>query len=178
MKEAQPISRKRRFAVVCGIAVGGIALDQLTKLIAIRALKGGPTHVFLGDIFRLTYAENEGAFLSLFANLPDFARFLLLTGFNSVILLVVLGVLFFRERLAPHALWALALILSGGAGNLIDRIFRDGRVVDFMNLGWPGPPFAIRTGIFNVADLAIVAGLAVMVVFEFRQPQRTEKTSG
>jgi signal peptidase II len=175
MSEAQPISRRRRLAVVGGIALGGVVLDQVSKVIAIRTLKGGPTHVFFGDIFRLTYAENEGAFLSLFANLPDLARFLLLTGFNSLILVVVLAVLLFRERLAPHALWALALILSGGVGNLIDRIFRDGRVVDFMNLGWPGPPFAIRTGIFNVADLAIVAGLVVMVLFEFRG---ADKASG
>ncbi|MBH0192527.1 MAG: signal peptidase II, partial [Nitrospira sp.] len=49
--------------------------------------------------------------------------------------------------------------LSGGVANLLDRMFYDGRVVDFMNLGIGG----FRTGIFNVADVCITAGVLLLI---------------
>jgi signal peptidase II len=54
----------------------------------------------------------------------------------------------------------MVLVAAGGAGNLVDRIVRDGRVIDFMNLGL-GP---VRTGIFNMADVQIMAGLALLLL--------------
>ena len=54
-----------------------------------------------------------------------------------------------------------ALIIGGGLGNLIDRILNQGAVIDFMNIGI-GP---IRTGVFNVADLAILAGIFIFAAF-------------
>ena len=59
---------------------------------------------------------------------------------------------------------AIALVVGGGLSNLIDRLVNEGRVVDFMQLGI-GP---LRTGVFNVADVAIMGGLAVMLVVVFR----------
>ena len=58
----------------------------------------------------------------------------------------------------------IALVVGGGLSNLIDRLLNEGRVVDFMQLGI-GP---LRTGVFNVADVAIMGGLAVMLVVVFR----------
>jgi signal peptidase II len=65
---------------------------------------------------------------------------------------------------------ALGLLLAGGVGNLIDRINQNGHVTDFLNVGI-GP---VRTGIFNVADMAIMAGAGLLFWLSFRQEQARE----
>ncbi len=56
---------------------------------------------------------------------------------------------------------------------VIDRIFRNGEVVDFMNIGMPWGPFQIRSGIFNIADVAIMAGLFLMIGVELFLPAKS-----
>jgi signal peptidase II len=84
---------------------------------------------------------------------------------------VVLGALavwMFRKRdLSRGELLGASLMLAGGIGNLIDRVFRDGTVIDFLHLGTA----QIGTGIFNVADVAITAGVAVLAIVHFRTPK-------
>jgi signal peptidase II len=55
---------------------------------------------------------------------------------------------------------AWSLVLSGGVGNLLDRVLHDGRVIDFMNLGRGN----LRTGIFNVADMCITFGVLLLIL--------------
>lgn len=150
-----------------------IALDHATKYIAIQTLAQDPGRIiafpakwYPHDLFRFQYAENTGAFLSLGSQLSDGARFWLLIGLNSVILAAVSIYLLIRPELSVTVTISLALLLAGGLGNLIDRIFRDGRVVDFMNLGIGYERWSLRTGIFNIADLAIVFGLLMLIGFE------------
>jgi len=162
--------RLTRGLVVLGILVVSVGLDQWTKYLAIEHLLGQPPIIYFNDVFRFQYATNTGAFLSLGSQLPDGLRFWLLTGLNGVILVGVGAFLLLKTHLSMGLTWALALILSGGLGNIIDRIRHDGKVIDFMNMGWPWWPMEIRTGIFNVADLAIVAGLILMVGIEIFRP--------
>lgn len=161
-----PLPRARRVRLVVWIVVASLALDHLTKWLAIVWLKPIPPIIYIGDLFRLQFATNSGAFLSLFAGLPDAARAWLLIGFNALILGGVAVYLFSKKPISRASAIALALILSGGVGNLIDRAFRDGLVVDFMNVGISIGSFSIRSGIFNVADLAIVGGLILLVATE------------
>ena len=171
------MSYKQRLGLVAGILVISIVLDQITKRMAIAWLMDSPPHIYLGDFFRLQYAENTGAFLGLFGQMSSSARTLLLVGFNAVILTAVSVYLALpRERMTIVVI-ALALILSGGIGNLIDRIAYSGIVVDFLNMGLPWVSirgWEPRTGIFNIADLAIVGGLLLMIVAEFLKPDDTE----
>ena len=134
-------------------------VDQGTKYIAKEQLRGEGRISMAGDIFRLQYSENTGAFLSMGANLPEPLRKGLFTGLVAVILVVFLIYLIRNNGLNRAAIVAGALMFSGGVGNLIDRIFNDGAVVDFLNLGYG----TIRTGIFNVADMAIMAGLFLFI---------------
>lgn len=160
--------RKRITLIVC-ILVVCLAADHATKHMAMAWLKGSPPIIYLGDVFRFQYAENTGAFLGLFGRLSETVRSVLLVGFNAVILVAVSGFLFFSRDLNKMVTVSLALILAGGVGNLIDRLFYGGHVVDFMNLGLPWihiRGWEPRTGIFNVADLAIVGGLVLMVAAE------------
>lgn len=134
--------------------VATIALDQLTKVWAMGALRGAPGHSFAGDLFRLEYAENAGSFLSLGDRLPPALRVAIFVVAVGVVLgaLVIYGVV--KPGLGLGTRIALLAIAAGGLSNWVDRVIRGGRVVDFMNLGLG----SLRTGIFNVADLAIVFG--------------------
>ena len=171
--------RGNQILLIVAIVTIGLFLDHASKWWAIQSLKDTGGHSYLGDLFRLQYAENTGAFLSLGSALPASLRFWLLTGLNSIILGIVAVVLVTRKSLLPSMVWALSLILSGGVGNLIDRIFRDGRVVDFMNMGIPWGPIQIRTGIFNVADVAIMLGLFIILAAEiFRKAPEDGEAAG
>lgn len=164
---------KKRITLVAAIVVASVVLDQITKRMAIAWLMGQPPIIYLGDFFRLQYAENTGAFLGIFGQLSAMARTLLLIGFNSLILIGVSIYLLRPQPVSRLMAIAFALILSGGIGNLIDRIAYNGIVVDFMNIGLPFVSLGgwePRTGIFNVADMAIVGGLVLVVLAEFLKP--------
>jgi signal peptidase II len=151
-----PARLARRAALLAAIA-SCVALDQVTKALASASLAPGARHSFLADTVRLELAHNSGAFLSLGASLPAGIRAHLFTWFVG---LLVLGALWFafRARTPTRAAAGAALVAAGGLGNLWDRIATGGWVVDFMNLGL-GP---LRTGIFNVADVALMAGVALI----------------
>lgn len=138
-----------------------VGCDQGTKYAAKHFLEGRQTLSYMGDIFRLSYTENSGAFLSLGAGLPENIRQALFVVLVSIFLF---GFLFFvirNNELNLLAVSSSALIIGGGLGNLMDRIINQGAVIDFMNVGI-GP---IRTGVFNVADLAILAGIFIFAAF-------------
>jgi signal peptidase II len=154
------VSLVQRVAIMAGVLVSSIGLDQYTKRIAIEALRHKPGHSFLGDTFRLQYAENDGAFLSLGGNLPELPRFWLLTVGVGLMLLGIVIFALWSKKLTPAMVAGYALIASGGLSNWVDRATNNGRVVDFMNMGIG----RLRTGVFNVADLAIIAGIVVLLL--------------
>lgn len=131
-----------------------IGCDRVTKEQAVTHLKGQESLSFLNGFFNLTYHENSGGMLSLGSNLPETIRF---TIFITLVGLVLIGGLVYILAKPMNKLGFTAglLILAGGFGNLYDRAINDGRVVDFMLLQL-GP---LQTGIFNVADIAIMVGL-------------------
>ncbi len=103
----------------------------------------------------LLYTENRGAFLSLGSNLPGHWRVTIFDGFVALTLVVAIIVLFRGLLQSSADRIAVALLVAGGAGNLIDRIRFRGRVTDFLLLSI-GP---LHTGVFNVADMAITAAV-------------------
>lgn len=159
--------RAGRLALLA-LALLTIACDRMTKQAAEAALSGGARRSFLNDVVRLEYVENAGAFLSLGASLPPWARTGLFTIGAGACLLAGLA-LSLRQRWSPRAALGLTLVAAGGASNLIDRLAR-GTVTDFMNVGI-GP---LRTGIFNLADVAITLG-AVLVVLGGRPGARPDQ---
>jgi signal peptidase II len=135
-----------------------ILLDRWTKrLVAARIPMF--THIqIIPGFFRLTHTENTGAAFSLFADSPSHWKTGLLIGF-SVIAMVIVSVLLWRQRSALTITGiALSLILGGAVGNRWDRV-ASGRVVDFLlvyvkQYQWP---------VFNLADSAIVIGAGLLV---------------
>lgn len=143
-----------------------IACDQATKHIAATTLSGTSGRSFLADTVRLEYVENAGAFLGLGADWPSWVRTALF-GIGNAVLLFALAVLAMRLHWSRPALVGVALFAAGAASNLADRLAA-GKVVDFMNVGL-GP---LRTGIFNVADMAIMLGAGIVVFAGHRFARR------
>ena len=147
--------------------------DQVTKTIARQSLTGTEPIQLFNDIFRLQYAENPGAFLSLGATIPENMRYWLLTVMMGIFLVGMMYYLIKSRKINRPNTIALSAILGGGFGNLIDRIFNDGRVIDFLNLGI-GP---FRTGIFNVADIAITLGVFWLSILSIINGYYNKKTN-
>ena len=143
--------------------VATVGCDRVTKHMATTSLAGERGRSYFSDTIRLDYVENTGGFLGLGASLPRTARTALFTIGTGLMLLVLVGA-------AVHFHWrggllmGAALILAGGASNWVDRVIR-GSVVDFINVGI-GP---LRTGIFNVADVAIALGIALLILRQREQ---------
>lgn len=148
--------------VVLFAALATIGCDRVTKHVAASALPGAPGRSLLGDTVRLQYAENTGGFLGLGAEWPRAARTVFFTIGNGA-LLGGLAIVALRFRWRGAALIGVTLFVAGGASNLLDRIAY-GRVIDFLNVGL-GP---LRTGIFNVADVAILLGAILVALGEVR----------
>lgn len=156
MSESMPQSARIRWMV--GLTVITVLLDQASKFYAVAQWKGQPPQSYLWDLFRISYAENKGAFLGLFGNLPEATRWAILVTGNSVLMLALAGYLIVGKKVTPWTFYTFALVFAGGVGNLIDRI-RINAVIDFLNLGI-GP---LRTGIFNIADMAITGGFFMLL---------------
>jgi signal peptidase II len=139
-----------------------LALDQATKLMVMGSLVAYQDVIPLTGFFNLVHVHNTGAAFSLFADQPGWQR-----GFFATVAVIATGVILYllkKTRGQPLFCGALALILGGAVGNLIDRVLY-GHVIDFLDfyLGtwhWPA---------FNVADSAITVGAALLIWDSFRK---------
>ena len=158
------ISGMSRVVLIIFIVLLNIGCDQQTKQIAkdnLEHVAGG--YSYLNDMFRLVYAENNGAFLSAGSDWPPIMHTLFLKVIPLVLLIAMFIYTLFSGKVNIRQALALSFIIGGGASNIIDRIFYGGSVVDFMNLGIG----TLRTGIFNFADVSIMIGLFALLIMNF-----------
>ena len=157
-----------RFALVA-IALVTIGCDRVTKQAATVMLAGAPVRSYLGDTVRLAYAQNTGGFLGLGADWPSPVRTGVFTVGTCILLLWLLAAAS-KRRWSSVAMLGITLFAAGASSNWLDRVLH-GSVVDFLNVGI-GP---VRTGIFNVADVALMLGIALVVLTEARgRPELTD----
>lgn len=154
MSQSDAKQRRNLSLLLLGIVCVVIGIDQLTKAWAESRLGDGEVIPVLGELLQLRLVYNPGAALSI-AN-----------GQTWLITIFVVGISIAIIRLIPRLrsrwwLWAMGLVLAGGIGNLIDRLFREpgfgrGEVIDFIDYA----------GFFvgNVADIAIVGGAGIAIV--------------
>jgi signal peptidase II len=147
-----------KLCLIILLAFSTIGCDQVTKIAARDLLPSIGSVSYLNNFIRLEYAENTGAFLSFGAKLSPNLRFWIFTVAVSLFMLLLVTHLASR-KLDLMSIIAYSLILGGGVGNLIDRLIR-GAVIDFLNIGIG----ELRTGIFNIADVAIVTGVFLLIV--------------
>jgi signal peptidase II len=144
----------RRLRLLLSVAAVVLALDIVTKVLAVTLLPPGQPVSIIGDTVTWTLVRNSGAAFSM------------ATGYTWVLTLIATGVvvgIFWMGRRLVSPWWAvgLGMILGGAMGNLVDRFFRApgplrGHVVDFLSVGW--------WPVFNVADPSVVGGAILLVV--------------
>lgn len=144
--------------IALAVVAALVGLDQIVKIWAIDNLKGQPSIELIkfGDnnILNLTYLENDGA---IFGSMSGMRWILIVLP-----IIMVAGCVFLMFKLGKtnkFITWILALIVAGGIGNLIDRIFRDGKVVDMLEFKF------VDFAVFNVADCFITVGAIIMIIY-------------
>jgi signal peptidase II len=155
----------RSILLVLVISLSCVGCDRYTKSLAREDLEPGRPLSYFGGFVRLQYEENAGGMLSVGSEFPESLRFWVFTVTVGLFLLGILSVVCIHPRLSEGDRLAAALIAGGGFGNLIDRLLYDGAVIDFLNIGI-GP---IRTAVFNVADIAVLSGAALLFFRHLRR---------
>ena len=166
------MSPLKRSLLILVLLISCIGCDRITKDLAQQHLAAQPPLSWFQNTVRLEYAENAGAFLSAGAGLSRKSRMILFQFLPGTFLF---GLFLFLWRSGDGSVAWLAgwcLVLSGGIGNLWDRVIHDGRVIDFMNVGIG----SLRTGIFNMADLCITTGVLLLIA-QTLWPQRVSSAS-
>ncbi len=132
-----------------------IFLDQLLKWLVVSQMKPFDTTALISGVLSITYLQNTGAAFSLFTG-----NSLVLAVVTFAILAVVLYIVLAKKTTKTSILVCLSMIMAGGIGNLMDRLFR-GFVVDYIDLKiWPFDHFAV----FNFADCLVVVGTFALLI--------------
>jgi signal peptidase II len=139
-----------------------IFLDQFTKFLVRHYVQFYERYLFLHDHFYITHVENSGAFLGAGDTLTGNLRTILLNLLPLVAVLYGLWFIFAKKDLNRTTLLAVILVVGGGLGNVYDRIVH-GTVTDFLFIDF----VIFHTGIFNVADMCIMAGLFIILIQSF-----------
>lgn len=142
------------------IIIAGILLDRITKIWAASALLENGDIVIINGFFSLSYLENRGAAFGIFQN-----RVYLLA---AVTVVVMLGMLYYILKQKPESRLlriSFAMIISGGLGNLYDRIVYK-YVVDFIMFHYRDVYYFPS---FNVADMTLVAGTGLLILYMIKE---------
>ena len=135
-----------------------VSADQLIKIWAVSDLKGAGSVPFIKigstEILNLNYLENDGAVFGSFSGM----KFMLI-GVTAVMIIVCTVFMIKNYKNSKFLAWSLMLVISGGIGNIIDRIFRDGRVIDYFEVR------LFNFAIFNFADCCVVIGVILLFVY-------------
>ncbi len=138
--------------IVLGFSALIVLIDYVLKLLVINNLKNISAITIIPGLFSLTYVENKGAAFGILSN----ARWIFILFTIAVIVFLI--IFMFRKRPESKLLnVALILIIGGGAGNLIDRIFY-GYVVDYLSISFFPP-------VCNFADYCVTVGAFILVIY-------------
>ena len=138
-------------AIICSLWL--LAFDRMSKGYVIHTFDLGETKTAISGLFDFTYIYNTGGAWGLGSGKTWFFVIFSIIAFGA-------AVYFLRKSWKKNSLlfWGIMITMSGGAGNFIDRVFNDGKVIDFIRLEFIDFP------IFNVADIAIVVGCGLIVL--------------
>ncbi len=142
---------KNNIHIICIIL--GVALDQIIKKAVVDNIELYES-AFEAGFFTLTYIQNRGAAFGIFEGATT-----LLTVITGIVILAMFLFLCFRGKMfGKLIMWAITLIVTGGIGNLIDRVTL-GYVVDYLSF-WSFP-------VFNLADMLVVIGAGLVIIYIF-----------
>lgn len=143
-----------------------VVIDQIIKRWALLELEPVRQIEVIRDFFYLTYVENRGMAFGLLQGKTVF-----LSVVVAIVLIVLIFLLLTDKLQSKSIMWALALILAGGTGNLIDRVGR-GFVVDYLDFS-----ALFNFPVFNFADCCVVVGTALLLFCILMQDRKEKKAS-
>jgi signal peptidase II len=152
------------------LIVANIAIDQISKAIVRVEVAKNEMMPIIGDTFIMTNVENKGAFLGMGSDLSDTSRLLFLLVLPILVLGYVIYYILRTKSLDRLSLIAFCCIIGGGIANVYDRIVY-GSVTDFFHIDLGG---VFRTGIFNVADMSVTAGMIMLLLASFIYGKKEE----
>ena len=156
----------QKLAPWLGLATLIVLADQLTKIVIERRFEPGDVHPVTG-FFNLVLTYNKGAAFSFLANASGWqGTFFTVIGLSASLFIVYLMARHGTQRLFSLAL---AMILGGALGNVIDRLAH-GHVIDFLDLHWRGWHWPA----FNLADSTIVLGAALLILDELLRVRKSK----
>ena len=159
-----------------------VIIDQITKAFIVANVQriefsGFAIEVF-GDFLRIIHTRNLGIAFSIGRGLPDGVRRLVFTILPAIVLAGLLAYYIRVDAFTRFQRWAVAGIIGGGLGNLIDRVFRREGVVDFVDVKFYGIFGFDRWPTFNVADATVVVcGILLMIGLLFQRPPSAAQPS-
>ncbi len=146
-----------------------IGLDQVTKVLVRHHMDYYDEYSYLHHHITIHRIDNTGAFLSLGDTLSGPLRYILLNILPLIAVLFGLYYIFTKPNLSRTNLVAIVLIIAGGLGNLYDRI-HFGSVTDFAHINF----VIFQTGVFNVADMCIMAGTIMIILHSWLKKKPEE----
>lgn len=161
------------YLIALAVSAALVVIDQLSKNYIAAHFAVGQSQPVIDGVFHITYVQNRGAAFGIFQNQPW-----IFLSITTIVMLVCVSLLIKKTFHSRMMHWALFLVLAGGAGNMIDRLFRvdedGGRyVVDFLEARFIDFP------VFNIADICVVVGAALIVLYfvidtiqDFRRARR------
>lgn len=144
------------------ITIPIIVLDQATKLFVQAHMALYESIALIPNYLDITYTLNPGAAFSMLAEAPPWVRRAFLLSMSCAAIIVLAVWIVRSERVSINSV-ALAMIMGGATGNLIDRALRGGRVIDFMRAHY----YDLNYPVFNVADSAISIGVVLIILVSF-----------
>jgi len=165
------IKRTKKILLVIFTVTCLSGCDLISKNMVLENLKGSQVKSYLGGNIELVFTENSGGMLSLGSNLPEQVKFIIFQLCISILLSALFFYLLLKKDLGKLQGAALILVLSGGLGNLITRIGNDGNVIDFIVIEL----FGYHTGIFNIADIYVTTGVAILIVSSIYRKYKPKK---
>jgi len=147
-----------------------IGCDQISKNIVREKLDYNDKIDLIENHFTLTKIENAGAFLSLGDSLPGPIKFILLSLLPLMALVVGIYIVLTKTDMKTPLVIGICFIIGGGFGNLYDRIVY-GSVTDFLHINF----VIFQTGIFNMADVSIIIGAFIMLIYTYTKKAKVEE---
>lgn len=140
--------------IVLAVSTLLVGIDQLIKFWILEHLAGNPSVTLLPGLLQLTYVENRGAAFGIFQGRVGMLSVVTIAVIIGLLIALMMDI--FKNRLC---IWSMGLIIAGGVGNLIDRMWR-GFVVDYLDIS---PLF--RFPVFNFADCCVVIGTVLLLIY-------------
>ncbi|MDR2073029.1 MAG: signal peptidase II [Spirochaetaceae bacterium] len=155
-----------------------ILLDQMVKAFIVKNWPG--EGVFISDVFDndflwIIHVRNKAVAFSLGENLPEYLQPALFIILPLVVLFFLVWYYFKSADFSRLQRWAVAGIIGGGMGNIIDRIFRPGGVVDYISIKFYGLLGLSRWPTFNIADASVVICGIILLFTIMISPKQTQE---